>query len=168
LTKLTIAGIHIIEALVVLLVGIKVLKIRSLYVESVAARRQVARRKRRPALIQAADTPQAVSTPKKEENPNPFLKPLPVPEVLFSAEHEEVVLTEVPQVEEEKSILSSYIDDFFFDSPSESTPDNVLQFSKIKTEHQNEDEFITVQEENAELVRAMETLKREIGIPARN
>lgn len=93
-----------------------------------------------------------------------------MPEVLFSSDHEEVVLTETAIVPEKKSILNSYIDDFFHTSPQAFEAQKEvreLKFSKEKSSHSHDDEFITVQEENAELVRAMQALSREVGISAR-
>lgn len=174
---MTIASIHILEALAVLLVCFKLLKIRSLYLNSrPSALRQSPQAKmpqtRKTSSIPKQHNPAKKHALDKEANSNLFLTPLPEPEVLFSNDHEELVLSEVPQVteNENKSILNSYIDDFFCETPQDSFFESEIKthhFNKPESKASNEDEFITVQEENAELVRAINSLKREIGIPAR-
>ena len=117
--------------------------------------------------IKRPNIQQKLRTLDKEASENLFLRTLPEPEVLFSAEHEEVLLTELPQESHEKSILNSYIDDFFFEAPKVVNYDEqALPFLNQNFGTASEDEFITVQEENAQMIRALESLKNEVAIPS--
>lgn len=170
---MTISGIHILEALAVLLVGYKLLKIRSLYLNTKPQVQPRAASQQKNQTGQSTKSYQAANTFNPHTNSNLFLNPLPEPEVLFSSEHEEVVLTDVPgtdefETNEKKSILNNYIDDFFYETPKFSFDENKSTRTLAAEEDSKEDEFITVQQENAELIRAMEALKREIGIPVRS
>ncbi len=152
--------IHTLEALLVLLIGIKLLKIRSLYLAKYGPNNIIAANKTEAS--QPAKHPEAFTKPQAKTKP--FLKTLPEPEVVFSPKHEKIIAAETPQISEKKSVLNDYIDDFFFDTtePSKET----MSFHSQELSSSNDDEFITIQEESTQLVRAMESLKKEIGIPA--
>lgn len=155
--------IHTLEALVVLLIGIKFLKIRSLYKEAYSHNSLAATST--PDSVQQTKHSRTVAAPGKASKPKSFLKTLPEPEVLFSVENESLSSNEATKPIAKKDLLNDYIDDFFFDAPLTEKPVNkdAIIHSHVK-DSSNDDEFITIQEENAQVVRAMESLKKEIGL----
>lgn len=164
---MTIITIHILEALVVLLIGLKLIRIRSLYKNSLLPASPKQKVHTRSKTVTSKTSPHKLAKLSQKADSNLFLTTLPEPEVLFASNHEESSPSETAENREDKSILNSYIDDFFYESPKFNFEEKPISTKKeVAPENTKEDEFITVQEENANLVRALEALKRDAGISA--
>lgn len=90
-----------------------------------------------------------------------FTEGLPLPEVSFSSNDEGFKFSNKPQ-SKHKAILNDYIEDFFFESPHIFHEAEVVQFEHYKLDSNAEDEFITVEDEHAEVIRAFESLEKNV------
>ncbi len=177
---LDISFIHIFESITLLLVVGKLIQIRKLYRQSLnkkyvisaySSRKGEARKSSLRSSGQIHDT----SVYKKfKENyaqhnlPLPevtFTEGLPLPEVSFSAADEFGHFPKSKPQTKHKAILNNYIEDFFFESKPEVFHEaDVVEFRKYKLDSNAEDEFITVEDEHAEVVRAFESLENNLCI----
>lgn len=180
-TILNITFIHAIEVFVVLLVVVKLFQIRKLYIQS-ASRKKTSlyhRKNNRQTYVSSQSKSTSFQqTPaqrmfqdatlglSRNNLPLPdvsFTEGLPLPEVSYLSENEPAVENE-KEYSKNKAALNSYIDDMFFESSFE-FEDDVRPFSLKKQNMKShvDDEFITVAEENAQLVRDLEIFNQRIS-----
>lgn len=94
-----------------------------------------------------------------------FTAGLPLPEVSYSSNDEGLHLANQKRQSNHKTILNNYIDDCFFESSPEVFHDaEVVEFKNYKIDLTAESEFITVVDEHDEVVRAFESLEKNICI----
>lgn len=91
-----------------------------------------------------------------------FTEGLPLPEVSFSSNDESLHFTNNKPQSKHKAILNNYIEDFFFETPEVFHEAEVVEFKKYKMDSNAEDEFITVADDHAEVVRAFESLNSNV------
>ena len=140
--------IHTLEAFIVGLVLVKLVQVRSLYLRS----RPTKDRLTVPVKTNVHSHFAYEKTTQHSDRDHLCLKDLPLPEVTFSNEHKATIRTtaEEHQNLEQKCVLENYIDDFF----SEQTKKTDLYTNS--NNEKEEDEFITIQKENAEIVRKIQ------------
>ena len=173
-----ISFIHIFESLTLLLIVGKLIQVRKLYRQSLkkkyVASVNVSRRSEpRKGSVRSSGLMHESSVYKRlKENysqhnlPLPevsFTEGLPLPEVSFSADDEYKHFSKSKSQTKHKAILNNYIEDFFFESkPDVFQQADVVEFRKYKLDSNAEDEFITVADEHAEVVRAFESLENNL------
>lgn len=90
-----------------------------------------------------------------------FTEGLPLPEVSYSSDDTNLDFSNEKPESKHKSILNSYIEDFFFESaPKLAHEAEVVQFKSYMTDSLPEDEFITVADEHDEMIRAFDSLEK--------
>jgi hypothetical protein len=152
----------------------KFFQIRKLYLQS-----RVRNVELRPRAIKGSRQRDSSRQPvgQNQVAPHYSFHKLPEPEVSFSPSQEEVIFNK--QVVEKKSvsvsqgmavsthktILNNYIDDFFSEPAEEEIQYlEQLPFINYPSHSPAEDEFITVMEENANMVRSIETSRKNISL----
>lgn len=96
-----------------------------------------------------------------------FSEGLPLAEVTFSSNNEGQHFTNKKSQSKHKVILNNYIEDFFFDSSQEAIQEaiqeaEVVNFKKYKIDSSAEDDFITIEDEHAEVIRAFDSLEKSV------
>jgi hypothetical protein len=97
-----------------------------------------------------------------------FTEGLPLPEVSFSSKDDGLHFSNKNTQSKHKAqsqhklILNNYIDDFFCESPQVFRDAEVVELKRYKIDSIVEDEFITVLDEHAEVVRAFESLEKNV------
>ncbi len=90
-----------------------------------------------------------------------FTEGLPLPEVSFSSNDEVLHVTNQRPQSKHKKILNNYIEDFFVESaPSVFHEAEIVELKRYKVDTTAEDEFITVEDEHDEFVRAFDSLEQ--------
>jgi len=161
---LTSTVIHSFEVITLLLVIGKFYQIRKLYIQAAAHKAQTKLRESRASSYRDTSRHNRVSN--KRMSAYDFHK-LPEPEVTFSSVRDEIIFSQKITnatniaVTKNKAILNNYIDDFFPEPPSKAKqePEQLPSFN-YHVDSPAEDEFITVMEENAEMVRILESSNR--------
>ncbi len=161
--------IHAIELTVVVLVVLKFFQIRSLYNRSRPTKTPVSSRQNKSHKNQSLSSSQtsrkqkasSINKSKQSSETN-----LPLPEVSFSFhlnhEHNDKDTSpSTPDNSKPTSHLSCYIDDFFADPADKIINPFSATKSSQRTEDSTEerDEFITIQEQNAKIIREMSLQK---------
>lgn len=189
---LNISLIHIFELITLLLVVGKLLQIRRLYRQSGSVNPRHSFAKGSTSKISTPEQPtlsenhkfsnqtknRITRSPKSESSflssfkenyafhhlPLPevsFTEGLPLPEVSYSYDEEQTF--SASKENSSKAILTNYIDDLFFESPRTVFPKaKVVDFNAYKLDANAEDEFITVQDEHDEIVRAFDSLEKNL------
>lgn len=168
---MNISLIHVFEIVVILLVVGTLLQIRRLYLQSERDFQARTKAKTKASTRNRIHKPKPIiSSPKQTKMDNPVLRfkqpsthfpvnNLPLPEVSFSSnkkvQREKERAANVTR-STQKSILNSYIDDFFFEETPRFPEVDRRQSIATNTNSHVDDEFITVAEENAEMVRAFQ------------
>lgn len=172
---MNITFINIVEIITCLLIIGKLFQISKLYRQSNASHLQTHNR----GLNTALSSPSAPSRKLDTRNTNTissrfkenysqhnlplpevsFTEGLPLPDVSYSSNNEGLFANNKHQPKH-KTILNNYIDDFFFETPQVYHEAGVVEFKKYKLDSRAEDEFITVEDEHEEFIRAFESLEK--------
>lgn len=164
---MTTTVIHSFEVITLLLVIGKIFQIRKLYIQAAVDRAQTKLRDTRASSH--PDTSKLHQT--RTERPSAYaFNKLPEPEVSFSSVQDDVMLskkiahTKNIAASNNKAILNNYIDNFFPEPPPKTIqePEQLPSFN-YHVDSSAEDEFITVMEENAEMVRMLESSNRQVA-----
>lgn len=181
-TILNITFIHAIEAFVVLLVVIKLFQIRKLYIQSLSRKKYSTLNRKTSRQTYLSTRTQSVS--RYQQNPAQkifqeatsgfsrtnlplpdvsFTEGLPLPEVSYVQDNDFSVANE-KEYSKNKAALDSYINDMFFESSFEFEEDHKpFAFKKRGIKSHLDDEFITVAEENAQLVRDLQLFNQSVS-----
>lgn len=176
---MNISLVQIFEIITLLLVIGKVYQIRKLYRQSntkVTQAKKLTKKTRTPRLVSKKEfknfdtkTTSQIFKRLKENYPHyglplaevTFTEGLPLAEVSYSSDESDFEFVNKKTESKHKTILNSYIDDFFFESaPKVVHEADIVELKNYKTDLCAEDEFIMVADEHDEMIRAFDSLEK--------